>query len=118
MNSMYGKPINKPIETYTIIKYSQHDSDKYVSLKYNRIDSVLEINGRYDIKNIKSVMSHYHYVHAGVEILSMSKRIMNKVFSCSSDCGVKIDYRDTDSIHLNYGDVDKVVEIYKDRYGQ
>ena len=24
-------------------------------------------------------MSHYNYVHAGVEILSMSKRIMNKV---------------------------------------
>ena len=63
-------------------------------------------------------MSHYNYVHAGVDILSMSKRIMNKVFSCSSDCGVKMYYQDTDSIHLIYDDVDKIVERYKYKYGQ
>ena len=90
MNSMYGKTIVKPIETYTIIKYSQHDFEKYVSLNYNCIDSVLEVNGRYYIKEVKSVMSHYNYVHAGVEMLSMSERIVNKVFSCPSGCGVKI----------------------------
>ena len=46
-------------------------------------------------------MSHYNYLHAGVEILSMSKRIMDKVFEVSNDCGVKIHYQDTDSTHLN-----------------
>ena len=40
MNSMYGKTIIKPIETDTIIKCSQHDYGKYVSLNYNYIDSV------------------------------------------------------------------------------
>ena len=35
---------------------------------------------------------------------------MNKVFSCADDCGVKIYYQDTDSIHLNYKDVHKVVK--------
>ena len=55
-------------------------------------------------------MFHYSYVHAGVEILSMSKRIMNKVFSCYYDCGVKIYYQYTDSIHLNYDDVDTIVK--------
>ena len=118
MNSMYGKTITKPIEPYTIIAYSQHDSERYVSLNYNYIDSVSEVNGRYYIKEVKSVMSHYNYVHAGVEILSMSRRIMHKVFSCYSDCGVKLYYRDTDSIHLTYDDVDKVVERYNDKYGQ
>ena len=77
MNSMYGKTIIKPIEPDTIIRYSQHDFEQYVSLNYNYIDSVLEVNGRYYIKNIKPVMSHYTYVHAGVQILSMSKLIMN-----------------------------------------
>ena len=52
-------------------------------------------------------------MHCGVEILSMSKIIMNIVFSCADECGVKVDYQDTDRIHLNYDDVDKVVEIYK-----
>ena len=54
-------------------------------------------------------MSHFNYVHCGVEILSMSKRIMDKVFDVSNECGVKIYYQDTDSIHLNYDDVDKHV---------
>ena len=43
----------------------------------------------------------------------MSKRIMNKVFDVSNDCGVKTYYQDTDSTHLNYDDVDKHVQIYK-----
>ena len=47
----------------------------------------------------------------------MSKRITNKVFSCAGDWGVKIYYQGTDSIHLNYGDVDKVVKRYKEKYG-
>ena len=106
MNSMYGKTIIKPIETDTIIKDSQHDVEKYVSLNYNYIDSVLVVNGRHYIKKVKSVMSLYKYVHAGVEISSMSKRMMNKVFEVSNDCGVKIYYQDTDSIHLNDEDVD------------
>ena len=48
----------------------------------------------------------------------MSKRIMNKVFSCADDCEIKIYYQDTDSIHLNYDDVPKVVKRYKENMGQ
>ena len=106
MNSMYGQTIIKPIETYTIIIYRQHDFEKYASSNYNYIDYVFEVNRRYYVKKIKSVMSHYNYVHAGFELLNMSKRILNKVFSCSSDCGVNIYYQDTDSIH-------KVVERHQ-----
>ena len=58
-------------------------------------------------------MSHFKYVHCGVEILSMSKRIMNRVFSCADDLNIKIYYQDTDSIHMNYDDVDKLCEYYK-----
>ena len=42
----------------------------------------------------------------------MTKRIMNKVLSCADDCNIKIYYQDADSVHLNYDDVDKIVEIY------
>ena len=38
---------------------------------------------------------------------------MNIVFSCADDFDIKIYYQDTDSIHLNYDDVDKIVERYK-----
>ena len=63
-------------------------------------------------------MSHFNYVHCGVENLSMSKRIMNKGLDVSNDCGVNMYYQYTDSIHLNYDDVDKHVKMYKQRYNQ
>ena len=63
-------------------------------------------------------MSHFNYVHARIEISSMSKRIMNKVFEVANKCGVKTHYQDADSIHLNYDDVDKTFERHKDKYGQ
>ena len=115
---MYGKTIIKPVETDTIIKANRDDFEQQISYNYNYIDSVLEVNGRYYIKKVKSVMSHFNYVHCGVDILSMSKRIMHKVFSCADDVGVKIYYQDTDSIHLNYGDVPKIVERYQHKYNQ
>ena len=63
-------------------------------------------------------MSHFNYVHCGVEVLSMSKRIMNKVFNCADDLGLKIYYQDTDSIHLNYDDVPEIVKHYKKKYNK
>ena len=50
MNSMYGKTIIKPIETDTVVKNSQEEFGKYISLKHSYIDSVLEVNGRYQVK--------------------------------------------------------------------
>ena len=70
MNSMYGKTITEPVETDTMIKDSKDDFGKYISLNYNYIDSVLEFNGRYYIKKIKSVMSHFNYVHCGVALFA------------------------------------------------
>ena len=114
MNSMYGKTIIKPIETDTAVKDNQYDFEKYMSYDYNYVDSVLKVDDRYYINKVKSTLSHYNYVHCGVEISSMSEIIMNCVFDVSNDCGVKIYYQDTDSIHLNYDDVDKNVKIYKE----
>ena len=118
MNSMCGKTIIKPIETDTIIKYSRDDFEKCMSLIHNNIDSVAEVSHPYYIKRVASVMPHLEYVHCGVEILSMSKQFMNKVCSCATGCGVKVYYQDTDSIHLNYDDVDKHVKQYKHKYDQ
>ena len=42
---------------------------------------------------------------------------MNRVFGSAADIDVKIYYQDTDSIHLNYEDVDNVVKRYKEEYG-
>ena len=120
VNSMYGKTIIKPVDTDTIVKGNRDDFDKCISWNYSYIDSVIElfiINNFVYIKRVKSIWWHYNYVHCGVEILSMSKRIMNKVFSCADDCDIQVYCQDTDSIHLNYDDDPKIVDRYIDKYG-
>ena len=47
-------------------------------------------------------------VHCGVEFLNMSKRMMNKVFSCADACDIQMYYQGTYSTHLNYEGVDKI----------
>ena len=85
---MYGKTIIKPVETYTIVKYNTDEFGKYITYNYNYVDSVIEVNGICYIKE-SPILSHCNYVPCGVEILSMSKLIMDQVFSCADDCGVK-----------------------------
>ena len=46
MNSMHGKTIIKPVETYTIVKDNINYFEKYVSYNYNYIESVIEVNGK------------------------------------------------------------------------
>ena len=72
INSMYGKTIIKPVDTDTIVKDTREDFEKYISYNYNYIDSVIELNCKNCTKKVKSILSHYNYVHCGVEILSMS----------------------------------------------
>ena len=43
MNSMYGVFVFKAVENDTILKYSRDDFEKYISLTYDYIDSVLEV---------------------------------------------------------------------------
>ena len=69
------------------------------------------------MKKVKPILYLANYVHCGVEVLSMSKQIVNKVFSCAGDCNMEIYYQDTDSLHLNYDDVDKIENRYKANYG-
>ena len=89
----------------------------YISYNKKYIDSVIEVNDKFYIKKVKSILSHFNDVHCGVGISNMSKRIMNKVFSCADDGDIKTYYQDADSIHLDYDDVPKVVTRYKDKYG-
>lgn len=118
MNSMYGKTILKPIETKTIIKDGIEAFNKYVSYNYNHIESITQVGDRYFIKKVKSIMSHYNYCHCGVEILSMSKRIMNEVMTLAEDLDLNIYYQDTDSMHINYDEVEVLKNQFKAKYGR
>ena len=66
------------------------------------------------LRKLKSSLNHFNYVQCGVGILSMSKHIMNKVLTCADDMNIRSIFQDIGSIHLNYGDVNKLVDRYRE----
>ena len=54
----------------------------------------------------------------GVQILSMSKRIMNEVMCLAEDLGIMIYYQDTDSMHIPVDKVPVLEQKYKEVYGR
>ena len=80
-------------------------------MNYNFIQSYVEVGDKYYVKHIKSIIDHFNYAHCGVEILSMSKRIMNEVMCLAEDINLKMYYQDTDSIHISYDQVEILEKI-------
>ena len=113
MNSAYGKCLLKPIETET--KYvSNKDYKKFVSYHYNWIKDGEQLNdNRWKFKLYKSIDDHFNIVHCGVEVLSMSKRIMNEVMCLAEDLDIEMYYTDTDSIHINNSKIELLADEFK-----
>ncbi len=82
MNSCYGKTIEKPVDKD--IKYmNEDDYEKYWVKNYNKIIEDTLIQGIKSkiraVKVIKQIEGHFNFSLLGIQVLSMSKRIMNEV---------------------------------------
>ena len=133
MNSAYGKMIQKPITTSIVFKrYSSktfnkktqeyeddYPLDKYLIKNSAKIISYIQVNKNlYAIKVGQQIDTFYTNTLLGVQILSMSKRIMNEVMCSAEDIGIKIYYQDTDSMHIEKNKINYLAEEYKNRYGR
>ena len=117
MNSCYGKCLLKPIDSDTeIVPKSRWDD--YLEYHYNYIKSMVELDKVWIVSKIKTINSHFNNVYAGVEILSMSKRIMNEVMCLGEELGHNIYYTDTDSIHIDANQIALLSEEYKKRHNR
>lgn len=119
MNSSYGKSFMKPIDTEKIY-INKKDILNHVKYHYNNIK---EITLMFDEKNykcemIKSIDTHFNSVHIGVEILSMSKRIMYEVMTLAEDNKFPIYITDTDSMHINTDCVEPLGKLFNEKYGR
>ena len=131
MNSCYGKTImkkskteiiymNKNIFNKTTKKWTTGNEtmNNYIYNNFNSIKSYKDINDK-QIELTKCKMdTSYNIAHAGVIILSMSKRIMNEVMGTASDNDIDIFYQDTDSQIMRNDDIPKLAELYKKEYGK
>lgn len=118
MNSSYGKTILKPIDTD--IKYygTEKKYNDALLANYSFVKEAYQIGNKYCIKFIKPIDDHFNKASCGVEVLSMSKRIMNEVMTLAEDNKYPIYYQDTDSLHIDSDNVNLLAKDYKDKYNR
>ena len=119
MNSSYGKSYMKPIDSdnrYVKIE----EMDKFIDRNYNSIkEACLLHNGRYyKVCLSNPIDKHFNNAHVGVEILSITKRIMSEVMVLSEEMGFYIYYQDTDSIHIETKQIEPLANAFKEKYGR
>jgi hypothetical protein len=118
MNSSYGKTLLKPIDSENVY-VPAGKVDRYIANNYNRIKHVTKVSERASIvKIIKPTCEHSNYAQCGVEVLSMSKRIMSEVMYLAEDNGMEIYYQDTDSMHIAEDDINHLAEAFEEKYGR
>ncbi len=118
LNSIYGKSILKPI-TDEVKIINRDDIIPFIYRKYNYIKEVVDNGGnKVFVKMIKPINKHYNLPQFGASVLSWSKHIMNQVMTLAEQNDIAIHYQDTDSMHLNEDDVDKLAALFKATYGK
>jgi DNA polymerase elongation subunit (family B) len=116
LNSAYGICGLKPIDTDT--KYIQPcEKDNFILNHANHIKCIVEMpNGDYRFDIYKEIDTHYNRQHCAMEVLSMSKVIMNEVMCLAEDIGIDIAYQDTDSMHVPRKDSKRLALAYESKY--
>ena len=119
MNSSYGKTALKEINE-DIEYISNNKFNDYIFKNYNFIKDITPQDNEqgYRIKKIKPINDHFNRVHIGIQVLSMSKRIMNEVMCLAEDNNIKMFYQDTDSIHLYEDDVKLLEDKFRELYNR
>lgn len=126
MNSSYGITLLKPIDEQTTyikgkVKWESFVKTNYVFHKETTCitdPSSKDKDNIYEVKTIKSVSDHFNNAHCGVEVLSMSKRIMNEVMTLAEDKEFKIYYQDTDSMHIDNEEIKELALEFKNKYNR
>ena len=127
MTSTYGKTIQKAITSELV----------YKQVEKNKNGVIYNDAARFNKKNAALIKEYYHVSDnimcfdvnksfddffvpnlIGVQILSMSKRIMNEVMCLAEDLDIMIYYQDTDSMHIPVDKVPLLENSYLEKYGR
>ena len=120
MNSCYGKTIERPVDKDFKYFHEGDKLDKFWLKNYNKIIDDVKIadSDIHAIKMLKPIDKHFNFSLFGIQVLSMSKRIMNEVMCLAFDIGCHIYYQDTDSMHIECNDLPKLIDAFKDKYNR
>lgn len=117
LNSIYGKTILKPINT-SIKFVPMYKKERYIHNRYYYIKEMsgVDIGNKFMSIEYQPFSKHFTFCTLGVNILSMSKRIMNEVICTAEDLDIRVFFQDTDSIHIYRKDLDTLATEFKNRY--
>lgn len=118
MNSCYGKTIERPVEKdYKYLKEGQ-ELERFWKKNYNKIVDDVKINNsnRHAVRTLRPIDKHFNFSLLGIQVLSMSKRIMNEVMCLAFDLGCHIYYQDTDSFMIEKEDLPKLEKAFNEKY--
>ena len=118
MNSAYGKTIQKSHNTTTKLFNNDVEFKKFLSKNYNTVNSWNYYGEKIRAVVAETITNHFNRAHIGVQILSMSKRIMNEVICLAEDNNLNIYYQDTDSIHIDDSNIKLLEEKFKEKYNK
>lgn len=119
MNSCYGKSILKPV----LYEKRIVDDEALTRLLSSRRSAVMAFapidkSDNYLYKENVKLKGVHGFPTFGVQVLSMSKRIMSEVMVTAQDNSIPIFYTDTDSVHLLEADIPKLAESFQEKYGR
>ena len=97
------------IEEHPYAKFMTKNSAKIIET--NQISKNL-----YQIKTSKPIYDFATNTLLGVQVLSMSKRIMNEVMCTAEDLKIGIFYQDTDSMHIEMKRLLELATEFKNRF--
>ena len=120
LNSVYGKSILKPVSTETKV-VNPNKFERFVIQYYNYIKCCTESFGdkkHLYAKLIKPINKHFNCPQFGVNVLSWSKHIMNKVMCLAAQNKIEVYYQDTDSMHIDEDKVETLNALYRAKYKQ
>lgn len=123
LNSIYGKTIQKAI-SHEYCYYDLYDEAKtqefqtWVVNHSNFIENICEIKGSriMRVKQSKPINRHFNNTLLGIQILAMSKRLMNQVMCLADDLHLDVYYQDTDSMHIRRDQVPLLERSFADKY--
>ena len=119
MNSSYGKSMQKPIKKDAkFIKKSKLNAYR-VAHYYNYIeDSEIDDSDTAIVWTRRKLFTQFNNCLFGIQVLSMSKRIMNEVMCLAEDLGLDIYYQDTDSMHIVHEQVPILADAFREKYSR
>jgi len=123
MNGAYGKTLQGAYDEQINFIYGEDKLENFISKNYNSVDYYTEFGSdekykKFRVKIIKPIKSVFNNAHCGVEILAVSKRIMNEVMCLAEDNSMNIFYTDTDSIHIEDKNIEPLAELFEKKYGR